>query len=122
MQQLTNGVSKEDGILFWFGVIQKGRKLPCWSGIPKGQKVLLVGSSNRADNPVGAQFPKRCVMLFGTRFCLQSLVCYTFCNRRRLKGNEASWLIQFKLPATRKNACTARFSAQTFLCVQSGIL
>ena len=27
----------------------------------------------------------------GTRFCLQSLVCYTFCNRRRLKGNEASF-------------------------------
>ena len=44
-------------------------------GYPKGR------------NPLGSGFPigARSIPV-GTRFCLQSLVCYTFCSRWRWKG------------------------------------
>ena len=42
---------------------RRDRAAACWHGVPQGNSVPL-----------------------GTRFCLQSLVCYTFCDRWRGKG------------------------------------
>ena len=42
---------------------RRDRAAACWHGVPEGNSVPL-----------------------GTRFCLQSLMCYTFCDRCRGKG------------------------------------
>lgn len=86
----------------WLGVIQKGREQPCWSGHPIGQTVLL------------AEVSKGGRAAFGTRFSRESLVCYTFCNRRRLKGIEASFLSHFMLTATRKMSVPRTIAVRAF--------
>ena len=68
-----------------------------WQGVLRGASPQL-GVSNRGEKPLlawgvqrGTAFPlpgriQRNQRFRGTRFCLQSLVCYTFCGRRRRKG------------------------------------
>ena len=42
---------------------------------------------SKGENPLGSGFPIGASSIsVGTRFCLQSLVCYTFCDRWRKKG------------------------------------
>ncbi len=65
--------------LFGLGASNRGEQRPVGRGIQRGRRSL------------GGRFPKEGrVFLLAHDFARQSLVCYTFCNRRRLKGIEAS--------------------------------
>ena len=59
-------------------------------------------------------YPKGQSTLWHTIFRRVSLVCYTFCNRRRQKGIETSFLNRFLMMAARKRSAMRTFAAQTF--------
>lgn len=86
--------------------------------VPFAQKMM---GYPKGSNPLGSGFPIGASSIpVGTRFCLQSLVCYTFCDRWRRKGAGSGQDWHFSMTAEQGDITDRQSVISPCSCVGCG--